>query len=187
MSDPATIAAHLQRLRQGAGAGERARTDAELDRHLREARAKRRMLGGMRLNLTPMIDVTFLLLVFFVCTTKALDKEGLLRADLSERGGAMPADALALDEPPLRVELRREDARTRVQVLAPMPQPEDAEELGFLLASRRYGPENPAGIFAADHPIELAPSADAPWEDTVAAFNAITRAGYTRVSFARPR
>ena len=89
MSDPATIAAHLQRLRQGGGAT--ARTDAELDRHLREARAKRRMLGGMRLNLTPMIDVTFLLLVFFVCTTKALDKEGLLRADLSERGGAMPA------------------------------------------------------------------------------------------------
>jgi biopolymer transport protein ExbD len=187
VSDPATIAAHLRRLREGVMSGARVARDEDADRRLRETRAKRRARGGLQLNLTPMIDVTFLLLVFFVCTTKALDKEGLLRADLSERGGAMPADALALDEPPLRVELRREDARTRVQVLAPMPQPEDPEELGFLLASRRYGPENPAGIFAADHPIELAPSADAPWEDTVAAFNAITRAGYTRVSFARPR
>jgi biopolymer transport protein ExbD len=187
MSDPATIALHLQRLRSGAGAATSSRTDAEADRALRDARAKRRLQGGMRLNLTPMIDVTFLLLVFFVCTTKALDKEGLLRADLSERGGAMPADALALDEPPLRIELRRDADRTRVQVLAPMPQPEDPEELGFLLASRRYGPDNPSGIFAGDHPIELAPSADAPWEDTVAAFNAITRAGYSRVSFARPR
>ncbi|MBM4007185.1 MAG: biopolymer transporter ExbD [Planctomycetes bacterium] len=187
MSDPATIAAHLRRLRDDVMSGTQLADDEDAERRLREARAKRRALGGLQLNLTPMIDVTFLLLVFFVCTTKALDKEGLLRADLSERGGAMPADALSLDEPPLRVELRREDARTRVQVLAPMPQPEDPEELGFLLASRRYGPENPAGIFAADHPIELAPSADAPWEDTVAAFNAITRAGYTRVSFARPQ
>jgi biopolymer transport protein ExbD len=186
MSDARTIAEQLQRLRQGAQ-GAAPPSEAELDRRLRDARSRRRVLGGMRLNLTPMIDVTFLLLVFFVCTTKALDKEGLLRADLSERGGAMPADALSLDEPPLRIELARAEGRTRLQVLAPMPQPEDSEELGFLLAARRYGPENPGGIFASDQPIELAPSGDAAWEDTVAAFNAITRAGYTRVSFARPR
>jgi biopolymer transport protein ExbD len=187
MTDAGTIAAQLRHLRSRAADASASIDEADLDRRLRDARTKRRGRGGMRLNLTPMIDVTFLLLVFFVCTTKALEKEGLLRADLSERGGAMPADALALDEPPLRIELAREDGRARLRVVAPMPQPEDPEELGFLLASRRYGADNPAGIFAADQPIELAPSADAPWDDTVAAFNAITRAGYTRVSFARPR
>ena len=66
-------------------------------------------------------------------------------------------------------------------------QPADAEQLTAILESRRYGPQNPGGLFAADQPIELAPSKDAPWQDAVAAFNAITRAGYTRVSFARPR
>jgi hypothetical protein len=69
----------------------------------------------------------------------------------------------------------------------PLPQPADSEQLGALLASKLYGPGNPGGLFAADQPIELAPSKDAPWEDAVAAFNAITRAGYTRVSFARPQ
>jgi biopolymer transport protein ExbD len=187
VTDATTIAAQLQRLRGGMSSIPQAPSDEDADRRLRDARAKRRARGGLQLNLTPMIDVTFLLLVFFVCTTKALDKEGLLRADLSERGGAMPVDALSLDEPPLRIELTRAAGRTRLQVLAPMPQPEDPEELGFLLSSRRYGASNPSGIFASDQPIELAPSADAPWEDTVAAFNAITRAGYTRVSFARPR
>ena len=127
------------------------------------------------------------LLVFFVCTTKALDKEGLLRADLSERGGVVRTDALALEEPPLRIEVRLQDGRTALRVLAPLPQPADAEQLGALLASRLYGPGNTAGLFAADQPIELAPSRDAPWEDAVAAFNAITRAGFTRVAFARPR
>ena len=138
--------------------------------------------------LTPMIDVTFLLLVFFVCTTKALDKQALLRADLSERGGTgAAADALALDEPPLRIEIVREGAATRFRVMAPMPQPEGANDLGALLAARRFGPGNPNGLFGADQPIELAPAREVPWEDAVAAFNAITRAGYTRISFARPR
>jgi hypothetical protein len=106
MTDAGTIAAQLRHLRSRAADASASIDEADLDRRLRDARTKRRGRGGMRLNLTPMIDVTFLLLVFFVCTTKALEKEGLLRADLSERGGAMPADALALDEPPLRMDAR---------------------------------------------------------------------------------
>ena len=118
MADAAHIIDALARLRQGDGpAPEQA--DAEADRRLLEARAKRRRGSGLQLNLTPMIDVTFLLLVFFVCTTKALDKEGLLRADLSERGGIVGSDALTLEEPPLRIEVRVTDGRTALRVMAP--------------------------------------------------------------------
>jgi len=188
VNDPATIAAHLRRLRESASSGAPLARDEDADLRLREARAKRRARGGLQLNLTPMIDVTFLLLVFFVCTTKALDKQALLRADLSERGGAgAGGEALALDEPPLRIELARDGASTRYRVLAPMPQPEGANDLGVMLAARRYGPGNPGGLFAADQPIELAPAREVPWEEAVSAFNAVTRAGYTRISFARPR
>ena len=187
MAETGAILDSLARLR--ARAIERpAPRDEDIDRRLREARAKRRARRGLSLNLTPMIDVTFLLLVFFVCTTKALDKQALLRADLSERGGTgAGADALALDEPPLRIELVRQGAATQYRVLAPMPQPSGANDLGALLAARRYGPGNPTGLFATDQPIELAPAREVPWEEAVNAFNAVTRAGYTRISFARPR
>jgi biopolymer transport protein ExbD len=186
VADAAHIVQALAQLRRGEGpVGES--MELVLDRRLEESRAKRRARGRQQPNLMPMIDVTFLLLVFFVCTTKVLDKERLLRADLSERGGAVVGDALSLEEPPLRIEVRMQDGHSALRVMAPLPQPADAEQLASLLASKLYGPANPGGLFAADQPIELAPSKDAPWEDAVAAFNAITRAGYTRVSFARPQ
>ena len=188
MAEATVIVQALQRLRGGEVAVGVVAPDDDFDRRLQQSRAKRRGRGGLTLNLTPMIDVTFLLLVFFVCTTKALEKQALLRADMTDRGGAVAgADALALDEPPLRIEVAREAGATRIRVMAPTPQPADAEQLTAILESRRYGPQNPGGLFAADQPIELAPSKDAPWQDAVAAFNAITRASYTRVSFARPR
>lgn len=186
MADATEILAALQRLRIG-GMPTAAFTQEQADTRQKSARASRRRGSGLALNLTPMIDVTFLLLVFFVCTTKSLDQEGLLRADLSERGGIASADAMALDEPPLRIEVQRANGATVIRVLAPLPQPADSEQLWALLTTRRYSAQNPTGLFAADQPIELAPSKEALWEDAVAVFNAITRAGYTRVSFARPR
>jgi biopolymer transport protein ExbD len=141
---------------------------------------------GMGMNLTPLIDVTFLILVFFVCTAQVLERETLLRADLSEQVGSVAVDSLDLEEPPLRIEIRASSGRRTIAIMAPLPQPKDAADLTNVLASRRYGPENPGGLFAADQPIELAPAADVSWERAVEVFNAVTRAGYTRVRFASP-
>ena len=180
MADAADIVDALARLRRGELAA--TRPSAELAQPVRS----RRRRGGLSLNLTPMIDVTFLLLVFFVCTTRALERESLLRADLTAEASAAPTDALGLDEPPLRIAIGREDGQVTVRIEAPLPQPGSVEELVTLLRDRRFGPGNPSGLFAADQPIELAPSREAPWEDAVAIFNAVTRAGYTRVGFTRP-
>lgn len=141
---------------------------------------------SMGMNLTPLIDVTFLILVFFVCTAQVLERETLLRADLSEQSGSAAMDAMDLEEPPLRIEIRAPAGRRAITIVAPLPQPSDAADLTSVLASRRYGPENPGGLFAADQPIELAPAADVSWERAVEIFNAVTRAGYTRVRFASP-
>jgi biopolymer transport protein ExbD len=159
-----------------------------LDDKLAEKRAARRGNRGIKLNVIPMIDVTFFLLVFFVCANKTLDREEFLRTDLSQRGGAaVSPNSLALDEPPLRIELLRVDQQTKIKIIAPMAQPDSFEQLTAIFNSKRYSPENPSGLFPADQPIELAPSQDVPWDDAVAAFNGLVRAGYQQIHFAGPQ
>ena len=41
----------------------------------------------------------------------------------------------------------------------------------------------PNGLFTADHPVRLAPGRDVPWSDVVAAFRAVTGAGYRSIAF----
>ncbi len=186
MAEAASIATALDLLIRGEGPV----TDCSLDINdtLVKRRAVRRSKRGISLNVIPMIDVTFFLLVFFVCANKTLDREELLRTDLSQRGIAMVnPTALTLDEPPLRIELIRKDNSTLIQILAPIAQPESFEQLSTIFSSKLYSSENPSGLFPSDHPIELAPSKEVPWEDAVAAFNSLVRAGYQQIHFAEPR
>ena len=68
-----------------------------------------------------------------------------------------------------------------------MAQPDTFEQLTAIFNSKRYSPDNPSGLFPADQPIELAPSQDVPWDDAVAAFNGLVRAGYQQIHFAGPQ
>ena len=105
MTKPSEIVTALARLRSGKKFPA-AEIGVVMDRRLEASRAKRRWRTGRQPNLMAMIDVTFLLLVFFVCTTRVLDKERLLRADLSEQAGVSAHAALSLDDPPLRIEVQ---------------------------------------------------------------------------------
>ncbi len=186
MGDAATISAALDRLARGEAADAAAPSIAAEDGALAARRAQRRAKRGITLNVISMIDVSFLILVFFVCTTKTLTREEFLRTELSQRSTVTETapQSMALDEPPLRIELVRDEGRTRIRVLAPMAQPESFEQLASIFQAKRYSRENPAGLFSADHPIELAPAQDVPWEDAVAAFNGLVRAGYLQIRFA---
>ena len=64
---------------------------------------RRRAAEGftLRLAMTPMIDVVFLLLVFFVCTVRFERNEKVYQLDLPARGAT--ADPLALQDGPLQV------------------------------------------------------------------------------------
>lgn len=186
MGEAAFLAAALDQLAHGTGPVE---TIAQIrDDKLANKRAARRANRGIKLNVIPMIDVTFFLLVFFVCANKTLDREEFLRTDLSQRGVAVVSpNSLALDEPPLRIELLRIGQHTKIKILAPMAQPDTFEQLTAVLNSKRYSTENPTGLFPADQPIELAPAKDVPWDDAVSAFNGLVRAGYQQIHFAGPR
>jgi len=77
--------------------------------------------------------------------------------------------------------------QTKIKIIAPMAQPDTFEQLTAIFNSKRYSTENPSGLFPADQPIELAPSKDVPWDDAVAAFNGLVRAGYQQIHFAGPQ
>lgn len=169
----------------------------------REHRRDLRGIGGrarLALSITPMIDVVFLLLVYFVVTTGFGSEERLLRsegtpsADAAQRSDARPTDALELEEEPLVIRLERVDAGvggsnggstgvTRIVLPAELARVADAEQLEGVLRDAMLTAERPRGLFAADHPVRIAPARDVPWEDVVGVFRSVMGAGYRSVAF----
>ena len=58
-----------------------------------------------KLEMTPMIDVTFLLLIFFMCTIKFKTLEGKLDAFLPKQEGVNPTDTPAIEAIQLEINL----------------------------------------------------------------------------------
>ena len=140
----------------------------------------------MRLAMTPMIDVVFLLLVFFVCTVRFEPNEGVYKLDLPLRGST--ADPLALQEAPLQVvvgERSGERCAIRLRTEGVQQSVESFDALAAALSKlqRRQGTTD--GLFQPSHPILIVPSAGSQWQDAVDGFNAAVRAGYANVGFAR--
>jgi biopolymer transport protein ExbD len=127
--------------------------------------------------LTPMIDVTFQLLLYFLLTSTFQPNEG-------EIPGTLPrAGAQSTDDPPLqpiRVTLSpegmmAENAQYRVGRLAPVT---TAEELFEALArQRRKFPD-------ADVPVVIKPQGDVRWQFVTEVFNAAVRAKFKKIAFA---
>lgn len=164
------------------------------DQRRRSARLRDRG-GRVRLNLTPMIDVVFQLLIFFVCTAQSLQGERIFRVDVPpmEPGRALetPAapDPALLHEAPLRVRVRSaapgEPGAPSIELAPRYASIDSVDSLHrFMSESLRRGG---AGLFLPDQSIHIDPDRDCTWEDAVAAFNAVVRAGYRNVGFAGAR
>jgi len=147
----------------------------------------RRGRPRLALNLTPMIDVVFQLLIYFLVSTNFALGEQVYRVDLPNREDGA-ADPFSLDEEPLRIRLASagdaDAGLVAIRIDGPWPQPGDFDGLFRFLDERRLDADRPAGVFAPDHPILIDPSPTVRWDRTVDAFNAAVRAGYTNVGFA---
>ncbi|MSR69316.1 MAG: hypothetical protein EXS17_03100 [Phycisphaerales bacterium] len=145
----------------------------------------RRAAQGSRVSLamTPMIDVVFLLLVFFVCTVRFERREEVYQLDLPAR--AVTADPLALQESPLqlRVGVRAGDhCALELSADGIVRTAASFDELAKLLEQlQRHDGE---GLFERSHPVLVVPAPDCQWQDAVDAFNAAVRAGYANIGFA---
>ena len=140
------------------------------------------------LNLTAMIDVTFLLLVYFMTATQFKLGEEVYRLDLPERGAARTSDPFELDTEPLRIKVATLGAGLRsysLRIEGPYRQPRTFEDLHDFLDQRRIDASAPRGLFEPDHPVIIQPTRTAAWQHAMAAFNAAARARYTNVTLGR--
>ena len=140
------------------------------------------------LNITPMIDVVFQLLIYFLVATNFALGEQVFRLDLPDRSGASAnQDPFELDEEPLRIRVRssgEEGQLISLTIEGPYPQPEDLQDLERYLT--RSLEDSGAALFMSDHPVVIIPDEDTRWEHVVATFNAAVRAGFRSVVFAEP-
>jgi biopolymer transport protein ExbD len=66
-------------------------------------RRKRRLLEKPKINMTPMIDMVFLLLTFFVLTFKIIVPEGDFNIRMSPTGQGQPAEKINIDSVQVRL------------------------------------------------------------------------------------
>jgi biopolymer transport protein ExbD len=157
-----------------------AQPDDRAVRRPRRRKASVRRAGGVRmsLNLAPMIDVTFLLLIFFLLTTTFQRAEGVLGANLPKDRGAA---AVALPISPIIVRVGTTGPSVidyRIQIDNFASQPTTFSELSdFLVAIR----ENEG--FDEETPVVLVIEPDAPWDLAVDAWNASVRARCANIAF----
>ena len=148
-------------------------------------RRRERSAPSIGLNLTSMIDVVFLLLVYFLVATDFKQSEEIYRLDLPERREGMLIDPFELDDEPLRILVRGfgiSDDDYRLDIEGARGSVQDFQSLYEFLSARRIDGMG-GGLFADDHPVLVVPSSDTSWSFAVGAFNAAVRAGYVNITF----
>jgi biopolymer transport protein ExbD len=155
----------------------------------RMLRRRKRAPMHLKINVTSLIDVTFLLLVYFMVATSFTASEEVYRTDIPRREGAGEADPFELDDEPLRVTVTSTGLAPdmyRLSIDGPYAQPTTFEELNSFLAANQARADTTGGLFEPDHPIVIQPARTTRWDHAMEAFNAAARARYTNVTFARP-
>ena len=138
--------------------------------------------GLQPLNLTSMLDVCFLLLVFFALTASFAIDEGVLPTELPDEGRGVAVDAPPPVEP-IRIVLTPQNTdgvRIEVQSVH-QPVPANSERLYLMLDSWRFDQQTGQGLFDASNPVVIRVSGSVRWQHVVDVYNAVLRAKYTNV------
>ncbi len=142
--------------------------------------------GVIGLNLTSMIDVVFLLLIYFIVATEFKTSEAAFAMDLPER---INRPSILFDDEPLIILVdsvgdKKHDLR--MSMLGPWDDVQTPEELRMFLHRNVADSFGKQGYFTLDHPIVLRPKKDANWEHVLAVYNAVVHAAYTNITLDEP-
>jgi biopolymer transport protein ExbD len=151
--------------------------EGSVTHHYVSARKKRgREEKSMQPPLTPMIDVTFQLLLYFILTAEFRQAEGGIPGTLPQEGGVAVESSDPRD--PIRVLIEwRGAARDGVLYsIAGLPPIDSEQNLQAQLVKRRGSGKNPP-------PVVLQPSGDVSWGYVVKVFNAAVRAKFDEIGW----
>lgn len=132
----------------------------------------------------PMIDMSFLLLVFFITTTRFAAPEGVLSSQMPAygAGGSGPIVALPLTPLVMRIEsVDASGAAVRIAVDRFDSAPESISELPAFLAAVLTEPG-----FDTETPMVIVADGNVRWDHVVHAWNAALRAGWKNIAFSAP-
>ncbi len=158
------------------------REDVRAMRAKRGLKRRRRRRLATTVNIAPMIDVSFLLLIFFLVTTTFERAEGILSSSMPAEQGERAAVALPISPIVVRIQKTgemHEDFAIKIDRFDGAPQTFDAlpDFLRGLFKMPGFDEETPIVIVAAN---------DVPWDHVVACWNAVVRAGSKKIAFAEP-
>lgn len=147
------------------------------------------------MEMTPMIDVTFLLLIFFLCTIKFKTLEGKLSAYLPKDVGVNTSQAEPKEKIEIRIQVVREGERRDPQ---DMTKPWKGEgrfeyvgrEQTYFLGPRKMASLQDLGeqlkkLYRSDpeRPATIAPLPGTVYGDVVPVLDRAIEAGYTDITF----
>jgi biopolymer transport protein ExbD len=135
--------------------------------------------GAMEINMTPMIDMVFLLIVYFVWTSGDLAQEMLLPSRISEQSGT--AATTSTDTPPPEADFDPVVVRVSWQADAPLWRVND-QPLGSLDKLREIL-TNLAEI-KRDAPVILHPEPEVPLGSVIDVYDLSRVIGFEKIQFA---
>jgi len=133
----------------------------------------------MDLNMTPMIDVVFQLLIYFIITCEFVPGEGILAATMPAGTGSA-AEVPKLESPIKILVSSRGETGYRLDVDKSSTAPSTFGDLKKLLDGMQ---EKNGGPFSDENPIVIQPSGEVRWQHVVNAFNAALGARYKNIAF----
>lgn len=147
--------------------------------HVSPRKKRRKSVGGeeMTLQMTSMIDVVFLLLIYFVITANFTIDEGTLLATMPGNSAQdRPEDDL---DPPTNIELTSSDDGVTYTIVVKGQRIDNATELAAYMKGRVA-----SGLMKADDVVQIKPQSVVRWQHVVNVFNACVSAELENVGFA---
>lgn len=150
-----------------------------------ERRVLRRGPARLTVTFTPLIDIVFLLLLYFMLVAQFKTKEEMFQLDLPREGQSETAvDPFALPTEPIRLRVESTgDGATELVIESDDPvigSPPSVDALAAAAAQAR------GSVLGADQLFLVKPSPTTRWEHALAVVNAIKRAGLQRVHLLEP-
>jgi len=143
-------------------------------------KTKRKDSPKMQPRMTPMIDVTFQLLLFFILTCEFRESEGMIPGTLPSKGSI--AQEVSDTPPPDPIQIKVIPSADRLSAsyeLTGVGVAISLRELGPLLQARQEQ------IGSREVPIVIFPNQDVPWGFVVEAFNQAKKANFEKIGFAQ--